>query len=149
MLSLKARAFNFLARRDYASRELIEKLATYATTKEAEAVVAELVANGIVCDKRYIISYINSKQNKFGLLKIRFLLYNKVGNNELVDDTLANFAYDQIEAAHKIWERRFNSLPTDAKEKARQMRFLQYRGFSLDIIQQVFAQAKEDFGSPS
>lgn len=146
MLSLRQRAFNFLARRDYASQELIDKLKKYASREEAEAVVASFIASGIISDERYIASYLNVKQNKFGLVKLRIMLYNKTGNCELVDRIIAGSDLDQVSAAYKIWEKKFRPA-LDAKEQARQIRFLQYRGFSFDIIKKVFAHAKEDFGN--
>jgi regulatory protein len=36
-----------------------------------------------------------------------------------------------------VWQRKFGSLPQDAKEKAKQMRFLQSRGFSMEVIFKV------------
>ena len=40
-------------------------------------------------------------------------------------------------AAREVWQRKFGTLPQDEKEKARQIRFLQSRGFGLDVIFQV------------
>jgi regulatory protein len=37
-----------------------------------------------------------------------------------------------------VWQRKYRSPPVDAKEKAKQMRFLQSRGFSFEIIAKVF-----------
>jgi regulatory protein len=36
-----------------------------------------------------------------------------------------------------VWQRRFGAVPQDAKEKAKQMRFLLSRGFSMDVIVKV------------
>jgi len=36
-----------------------------------------------------------------------------------------------------VWQRKFGVAPQDAKEKARQMRFMQSRGFGFDVIFQV------------
>jgi len=42
-----------------------------------------------------------------------------------------------LEAARGVWQRKFGALPQDASEKARQVRFLQSRGFGFDVIFQV------------
>jgi regulatory protein len=36
-----------------------------------------------------------------------------------------------------VWKKRFGVLPRNQNEKARQVRFLQSRGFSLDVIFKV------------
>jgi regulatory protein len=43
----------------------------------------------------------------------------------------------ELEAARDIWSRRFGIHPENIKEKAKQARFLQSRGFMLDVISKV------------
>lgn len=43
----------------------------------------------------------------------------------------------ELKAVRGVWQSKFGALPQDVKEKARQMRFLQARGFSLDVIFKV------------
>jgi regulatory protein len=47
----------------------------------------------------------------------------------------AGLAESEVERACEVWRRKFNSIPSDPKERAKQMRFLQQRGFSLSAIQ--------------
>ncbi|HEU0282876.1 MAG TPA: RecX family transcriptional regulator, partial [Gallionella sp.] len=47
----------------------------------------------------------------------------------------------ELEAARSVWQRKFGTLPQDDKEKARQMRFLQSRGFGFEVIFQVLRQS--------
>jgi regulatory protein len=44
---------------------------------------------------------------------------------------------DELERAREIWARKFASPPADAREWARQARFIQSRGFSTDIIRRL------------
>ena len=43
-----------------------------------------------------------------------------------------------------LWLRRFGRAPTDDREKARQVRFLQSRGFSLSAIFKLLREPPDD-----
>lgn len=44
------------------------------------------------------------------------------------------------EQLQETWQRKFSGqLPNDAKERARQGRFLAYRGFSMEMINRLFS----------
>ena len=43
----------------------------------------------------------------------------------------------EFDAAREVRQRKFGIPPQDQKEKARQVRFLQARGFALDVIFRV------------
>jgi regulatory protein len=47
----------------------------------------------------------------------------------------------ELERARKIWRRKFSEPPANQKEKARQIRFLQHRGFTNETIKQIFTKA--------
>ena len=55
------------------------------------------------------------------------------------DDIAAAVAEGGDEGARcrAVWARKFAALPASAEERARQMRFLQYRGFSSAAIRSV------------
>jgi len=53
-----------------------------------------------------------------------------------IEDALAEVGQDWFELARHVRTRKFgDALPGDFTEKARQMRFLQYRGFEAEQIQ--------------
>jgi regulatory protein len=45
----------------------------------------------------------------------------------------------ELQRATQLWQRKFGATARDARERARQMRFLAGRGFSGDIIRLVLA----------
>ena len=49
----------------------------------------------------------------------------------------AQLKESELDAARAVWQQKFGALPADARDKARQMRFLQGRGFDLDIIRRL------------
>ena len=50
---------------------------------------------------------------------------------------------DEVARCQAVWARKFGRLPVDATERGRQMRFLQYRGFSGEAIRGVMRGADE------
>ena len=56
---------------------------------------------------------------------------------ELIDATVADLAQTELQRAHAVWQKKFGEPPSNAKEYAKQTRFMAYRGFSFDIIKQV------------
>jgi regulatory protein len=62
----------------------------------------------------------------------------------LIEQALPELQDTELQSARDVWLRKFTGLAQDAKEKARQMRFLQSRGFSLDIIFKVLKTSGEE-----
>ena len=50
----------------------------------------------------------------------------------------------ELERAREAWKKRFGAPPASAAERAKQMRFLQGRGFSFDVIRRIVAGTEED-----
>ena len=53
-----------------------------------------------------------------------------------------------VARARDIWRRKFREPPSSREERAKQMRFLQSRGFSFEIIRQVMAGTDDDANGP-
>jgi len=51
-----------------------------------------------------------------------------------------------MERARAAWSRKFSAAPANAKEWARQARFLQSRGFASDIVRRLLKQPLEENG---
>ncbi|HVR93437.1 MAG TPA: RecX family transcriptional regulator, partial [Casimicrobiaceae bacterium] len=51
-----------------------------------------------------------------------------------IDDALREADLDDDAALLALWQRRFGQVPTGDREKARQVRYLQARGFSVSAI---------------
>jgi regulatory protein len=48
---------------------------------------------------------------------------------------------DEVDEAQALWQRRFGAPPVDQRDKARQVRFLQARGYSLSTALAVLRKA--------
>jgi regulatory protein len=133
--SLRAQAVRLLARREYARAELEARLiARGASRADVAAIVDELAALGYVSDERYARAFADQKSGRYSRRGIAGELKAKgVGAGD-ISAALATILVDDASALEALWQRRFGTLPADDREKARQVRFLQARGFSLSAI---------------
>ena len=133
--SLRAQAVRLLARREYARAELEARLvAKGASRTDVAVVVDELAALGYVSDERYARAFADQKSGRYSRRGIAVELKAKgVGAGD-ISAALATILVDDASALEALWQRRFGALPADDREKARQVRFLQARGFSLSAI---------------
>ena len=138
--SAKQVAVRLLARREHSAEELRQKL----TKREFEAdeiatALLELRQGDWQSDERYAEAYIRVRRLKgFGPIRVASELRER-GVDELVVDRYL-LAEDDIwwqTLVHEYQKKYHGSQFEDYQEKAKRMRFLQYRGFSLDQIHEV------------
>jgi len=136
--SLRARAMSFLTRREYARAELFRKLLPYAEDKESlESLLDDLNARGWLSEQRFVEQIVHARQGKYGSLRVANELREKGVAEDLIGAALVQVKEGELEIARSIWQRKFGRLPSDAKERAKQMRFLQSRGFGMETIRRV------------
>jgi regulatory protein len=141
---LRQKAIRLLARREHTSAELARKLAAHGTRDEISAVIAELQDSQLQSDTRAAESYVRSHADRLGASRLRQNLKTRGVIGELIDAQLANDALpDELERARAVWRRKFADAPADAREWARQARFLQARGFASDIIRRLLKEPME------
>ena len=138
MNELRQRAVRLLARREHTRAELAGKLAALGSQEEIDAVLAELARSGLLSDARYAEAYVRSNAARFGDARLRQALRRKGIDGELIEAQLGRGdAADELARARAVWARKYSVLPADAREWARQARFLQGRGFGSGIIRKL------------
>jgi regulatory protein len=129
-------AVALLAKRDFAAGELLAKLISRGFRHEtARAVIEELTAAGTLNEARYAENYVawHAARGQ-GPLRIGADLRKHGVAEALIEAALAG-GPDWMALAGRVRRSKFGSqAPASWREKARQMRFLQYRGFSSDHI---------------
>jgi regulatory protein len=129
-------AVALLARRDHASAELRERLAGQGFEPRAVAeALAALAAQGTLDDARYAQNYVayHAARGR-GPIRIGAELRARGLPPELIEGALGG-GPDWPALARDLRARHFGrAAPGSWREKARQARFLQYRGFSSDHI---------------
>ncbi len=131
---LRSTAFALLAKREHSRQELKSKLLLYgASPEELEPLLAELTSNDYQSDERMAGMLVRANMRKGrGPARIQQELKKHHIEAELAEEDIEQVNW--LQQAMELRMRKFGEeLPTEQKEKARQVRFLQYRGFNLDI----------------
>ena len=133
--SVRDRAIRLLARREYARAELEQRLlARGGERSEVTAALDELASEGLLSDARYARSLLVRKSGNYSRRRIVQELKAAGVTRDEIEAALDEAQVDDDAALIALWQRRFGRAPGDEREKARQVRFLQSRGFALSAI---------------
>jgi regulatory protein len=144
-VSLRARALRLLARREHTRLELKRKLAAHAEDGgEVENLLEELTARGWLAEARVAEQVIHTRRGRFGSRRIREELLARGVAEEIVAAALPQLKESELDAARAIWRRKFKAPPLNRAEHARQVRFMQGRGFRMDTILTVMRTSGTD-----
>lgn len=136
--TLKARAVDFLSRREHSRVELRRKLQRHSDDlEEIDHLLDDLEKNNWQSDERYAQSHLNRRAHKFGIRRVvQELRQNGISDEHInmVQEQLRDTEFDR---AFEVWERKFGIYPTDQKMYAKQHRFMASRGFSPDLLRRI------------
>ena len=134
-------AVALLARRDFSRADLRARLLRAASADDAEAEVEQVLdtvqARGLLSEERFVEGFIRTRQARFGPARLRHELLRHGVDEERVKSALGRVSGNELAAAQALWLKRFKAAPRDAREWARQARFLSARGFSHDVVRRV------------
>jgi regulatory protein len=134
-VSLRDRAIRLLACREYARSELEQRLVARQGERSAVRTVLDaLAADGLLSDARYARAVVAQKAGSHSRRSIVEELKTKGVAREDIDAAIAETELDDEGTMRALWQRRFGQAPADERAKARQVRFLQARGFTLSAI---------------
>ena len=134
-LSLRERALKFLAQREHSRRELAAKLAPHAETpEELQALLDALASRRQLSDERYAEVRAHMLSRKYGAARIVHDLKAKGVAPELAEHAVEGARASESQRARDALRKKYGAPPQSREESARQMRFLQSRGFSFDSI---------------
>lgn len=142
---LRSYAFALLTRRDYSQAELSAKLNLYAAdSAEVARLVEELAQQNYQSDHRVAAMTLSSQIRKGkGLQRVKQALKAKQLDTELIIEELQEV--DWLAQAYQLKVKKFGAeVSKDPKLKAKQVRFLQYRGFEMDVILKAIAQTSQE-----
>jgi len=164
-LNLRQKAMQYLAKREYSAFELRQKLSQFINRQaqmpaeqmeakqtpeniaeqqalqlqQIEQIIADFVAKKWLSDERFTEQIVFARQSKFGSAKIAYELKQKGIAPDLIAQAVDHLQDSQLQQACAICRKKFKQAPSDRVQWAKQARFLQSRGFSLEIIQRVLA----------
>jgi len=141
---LRMRGIALLARREHSRAELQNKLKRY--TEDAALigqVLDQLQAEKLLSDQRFAESVARVRGARYGSARVAQDLRAKGVSGELAGSLVRDLKASEAERAQAAWQKRFGTVPADAAERARQMRFLQARGFASEVIHRVVPRASK------
>ena len=137
VLSAKSVAVRLLSRREHSALEIRDKLLKRDfDSEEIDRVIIELQQGGWLSDERFAEAYIRMRQLKgFGPVRIAMELNERGVKEHIVDDYLHANDDSWRQTLEQQYRKKYKDKPIeDYSDKAKRIRFLQYRGFALDVI---------------
>lgn len=139
-LSLKARAIGLLSRREHSRSELRRKLAPRCDDPDqVEKLLDELERGNWLSQERFAESLVHRRAARHGTRRI----LQELRQHDLPEETLTELAQGlhatEYPRALEVWRKRFGSPPADAREYARQFRYMANRGFAPDCLRRILA----------
>lgn len=138
-MTLRDRAIALLARREHSRAELARKLSLHGEADEIAALLDALEQEGLLSNARYAESLAHSREGRHGSVRLKAELREKGVPDAVIADVLNQARACDLTAAREVWLRKFGEPPSDAKERARQQRFLLGRGFPSEVVRRVVA----------
>ena len=142
----RKKAMDYLARREHSRDELYHKMEKAGFERNvALDAIEQLQRDGLQSDRRFVDAFIQARigQGK-GPVRIRAELCQRGIRDAMIQEVLAETEQDWYALAGDVRVRKFGAdTPEDFKDKARQMRFLQYRGFEPDQVQSAVSSHDE------
>ena len=139
-MSAKSVAVRLLSRREHSAFEIRDKLHKRDFDEgEIEQTIIELQQGGWLSDERYAEAYIRMRQQKgFGPIRIAIELNERGVKESIVDDYLQADNEGWQQALEQQYLKKYKNKPVeDYNDRAKRIRFLQYRGFAPDVIYQL------------
>lgn len=139
-MSAKSVAVRLLSRREHSAFEIRDKLLKRDfDSEEIDRVIIELQQGGWLSDERFAEAYIRMRQLKgFGPVRIAMELNERGVKEHIVDDYLHADDDSWRQTLEQQYRKKYKDKPIeDYSDKAKRIRFLQYRGFALDVIYQI------------
>lgn len=136
----RKQALDMLARREHSGAELRAKLTAKGFPSEIiRAALMELRQSGWLDDARFAEAFIRARSDRgYGPARIRAELKERGIDDDLISSYLDVHDPSWTRRLRNVWNKRFAAKrPGSYAEKARQMRFLQSRGFTVEQIRSV------------
>lgn len=144
----REKALYLLEHRSHSKRELTEKIARTAASREAAQAAADRLEEiGLIDDKAFAESYARELflRKRFGALRVRQELSRKGIDRELIDQVMAPYLEEDTgeENIALVLAKRYPLWREDEKVRRRAVAALQRLGYSYGQIRAVMGQPEE------
>ncbi|WNF56888.1 recombination regulator RecX [Pseudomonas sp. SG20052] len=142
LVAVRRTAMDLLARREHGRVELTRKLRQRGALPEMiDTALDRLTEEGLLSEARYLESFVSYRAcSGYGPLRIREELSQRGLQRNDIELALRESGINWQEQLEDTWRRKFaGHLPIDVRERAKQGRFLSYRGYSMEMIGRLFS----------
>ena len=144
-VSLRSRALKLLAHRDYSLIELERRLAPHAADPgELATLLTDLQRLGWLSERRLAEQLVRKSASRYGARRIVEQLQERGIDQAIARSLKSELQASELQRATAVWAKHFGHLPGDLRERGRQARFLERRGFDPDVIGRVLRGAWEE-----
>ena len=135
-----------LARREHSRLELQRKLVAKGLDESIiESTLDELEAEEVLSDRRFTEAYARYRANRgFGPKRIANELRERGVSVALIADQIESDEYEWPKLACEVRSKKFKARPRSFDERARQARFMEYRGFHHEHIRYALDESVDD-----
>lgn len=135
---IRLAAMNLLARREHTCRELHQKLRK--RFPNAELVANELVRltdENLQSDARFAEDFLLARSNRgYGLMRVQQEMRDKGLSDSEISLAIKLAEIDWAAIAKDVYRKKYGDIPSsDLNDKAKRVRFMQYRGFDREEYQ--------------
>lgn len=128
---------NYLARREHSRTELARKLSQHGEAVDIAALLDQLERENLLSNARYAESLAHSRAGRHGSVRLKSELREKGVPEAILAEVVRQARDGDLAAARAVWSKKFGEPPADARERAKQQRFLLGRGFPGDVVRRV------------
>lgn len=142
---LRERALGLLARREHSRAELARKLEMTGFAREEVALLLDAFeAKNWLSDQRFAESYVADHRARAGSVKLAYDLRQRGVPDSIIESVLSDNRDSEHDRAREVWRKKFGAPPANAAEKAKQIRFMQSRGFAGEVIRRAIGGNGDD-----
>jgi len=142
---IRNQAIRYLSYREHAISEMRAKLLKkFDSVFVIDQVLAFLLDEDLLSEERYAESYIRVRVSKgYGPEHIRNELSYKGISKSVIRQSFDLNEIDWDQEIRKVWAKKYQkiSVESQVQDRAKQWRFLLYRGFSRDQINRLFEES--------
>jgi len=127
-----------VARREHTRLELTKKLIVRGFERgDVDTLLNYFEEKGWLDERRYIDIFLRAKRCRYGSLKLIRELEVRGISRDLIEEVRPGIQSGELDAAQGVWQKRFGVQPKNSTELAKQIRFMQSRGFEQEVIKSV------------
>lgn len=137
---IRLAAMNLLARREHSVLELRRKLRRrFGDESMIEEQLARLAEDRLQCDMRFAECYARQRAERgYGPVRLVQELLERGVSESDIEAGVGELEIDWYTLAAEVMKKKFGTLaPENFNEKARRVRFMQYRGFEAEHYQRL------------